>query len=1147
MGIHSKWKPEIAVVGSAEALAGRATALRNDAVDLGIADAGRLVGPCRRGMRLATEPGQNGLRYSGMTKSIERLDTLLASNPATERRSEPTDQVVEKTIDPLAATGPGVTDIALETAAVAASFPVSDWDRYEFLSLIGRGGMGAVYKARDRRLARLVALKFLRADDALFVARFQQEASTLARFDHPNICHIFEVGQVEGKPYLAMQFIDGTSLDQVRIKLSLYQKVAVIRDVALALHEAHRQGIVHRDVKPSNIMMERLSDGITRPVVMDFGIARESVENRGLTETGSVMGTPAYMSPEQARGSSRAVDRRADIYSLGATLYELLTGVPPFGGTDVMDVILAVLHDEPKPPIQFVADLPRDLDTIVLKCLAKEPIHRYDSARALAEELQRYIDGEPILGRRAGLFFRVRRQVRKNKSLFALGTVALCITLTLGVMGIRVQLQAQKQAELAQRLGQEISKMEWLMRSARQMPLHDLAREKDIIRRRMVKLEAELSGYGSLGRGLAHYALGRGHLALHEYPQALRELRQAQADGNESADVHYALGLVLGKHYEQAMYEARLSGGGDWAEKQLQEIEPKYLQPAIESLQKSRALASDTPGYLEAMIAYYRRDYEGAIRQAKEAGKESPWLYEAAKLQGDIHFERALKARDSGKDEQAKQEFGEAVKKYQEAAQVGQSDAEVYEGLAEAWVRQVEMAATRGQPTEVAYAAAIESSDKITAAEPTSTAGPLKKAYAALMTMAISGSGTSSAERVQKCLSEAQVVLVREPENPYASDVAAACNAFAADGAQGRGEDPEPLFRRAIALLEPAVERTPHFLWGLNDMAGTYLAYASFLQLHGSSSTRGYLEKAVNYEKKAMALDESYLIAIQNALFTISRMVMLAQSSVESGGLLTQADDLFERCKKKNGQYQQCYINYLSVYARAAQRAAVTGQAVDGLLKRAKETLVESRKLGGAFLDLEQHAALIHLLEVGALVRDHRDPTQGLGELQNALGKCLAINGQDAMCKTLSAQAGWVSADWANQQKQSGQPQLEEALRKAQEATKSPETYPDAWQVVAETYLRLARLPRTTDVDRLRHLRDGHSAMERCFTLNPRHALGLVTRGELLVAEAELDLVQRQRLAEMAVTKFSEAISSDPLLSTQVEEKRRAAERLVRQ
>lgn len=247
-------------------------------------------------------------------------------------------------------------------------YPVVDWDKYEFLSILGRGGMGAVYKARDRRLNRLVALKFILGDDPALVQRFLQEAHAQARLDHPNLCRVYEVGQVEGKPYIAMQFISGQPLDRACTEMSLHQKVELIRDAALALHEAHRAGIIHRDIKPANIMVERNADGSYRPIVMDFGLARESGENKGLTQTGMVMGTPGYMPPEQARGNTRSMDRRADVYSLGATLYELLTRQPPFDGDEIVDVLLAVLNDDPRPPRALAPDVPLDLDTIVLKC-----------------------------------------------------------------------------------------------------------------------------------------------------------------------------------------------------------------------------------------------------------------------------------------------------------------------------------------------------------------------------------------------------------------------------------------------------------------------------------------------------------------------------------------------------------------------------------------------------------------------------------------------------------------------------------------------------------------------------------------------------------------------------------------------------------
>lgn len=1026
------------------------------------------------------------------------------------------------------------------------------WDRYQVIKVLGAGGMGAVYMARDPRLNRLVALKLVHpglghaggSTGAVFVKRFEREARLQASLDHPHICKVYEIGEMpsdtddSGYPYIAMQLISGKPLHLAQLEMSLFEKVQVLRKVADAMHTAHRQGLIHRDIKPSNIMVERTADGNWHPYVMDFGLARETTGSDN-SRSGIIEGTPRFMAPEQARGDTRHLDRRTDVYALGVTLYEILLGRSPYDGTVDIDILLAVLTVDPKPMRAVDPTIPPDLEAITLKCLEKEQPARYDSAKALADDLQRFIDGEPVLARRIGLTQRLYRQARRHKPLVALGSALLLSLVGLIWYGVRTRLatiereeKAQKQAQLAQRLGQEISKMEWLLRSARQLPLHDLEREKAIIRKRMQQLQTELSGYGSSGRGLAHYALGRGHLALHEYPQALSELRQAQAEGNDSADVHYALGLLLGKHYEQAMYEARLAGGGEWADKQLKELEPKFLQPALLSLQKSRGLLSDTPGYLEALIAYYQRDFAKAEQLAAAAVQASPWLYEGLKLQGDMQLQRALKARDSGQDDEAKKAFSAAVRHYQDAAQIGQSDAEVYEGLAEAWVRQVEMAATRGQPTEVAYAAAIENSDKITTAEPHSTAGPLKKAYAALLTMA----GTGSAERVQKCLAEAQAVLAKEPGNPYASDVAAGCNAFAADVAQSRGDDPEPLLRKSLALLEPAVKKYPYFLWGINDLSNVFVTLGAYLQQRGKPGAKDLFDKALSYANTAIELDATYVTAFRNQLYIHEKMVSELDSAQSLIRVFDDSDRVFRLCMDKNPQFVQCHINYVSVYARASARLMLAGHDVQAKIQRGKETLATARKLGGAFLDLEQYAALLLLVEARLRVVHQQDPTDSLSELADTLGKCLTINPQDAMCRTLAAQAEWVKADWAAQQKLPVGVPLQSAIEKATLATKSPEVYPDAWQVLAESYLRLAGGESTKPAARAKAVQDGLAATDKVFALNPNHALGHATRGQMLLlcAQKEKEAQKKREHAIAATQELERAIRQDAQLTVRM-------------
>jgi eukaryotic-like serine/threonine-protein kinase len=1011
--------------------------------------------------------------------------------------------------------------------------PPSLAERYEDIQFVGEGGMGTVYRGMDPRLGRTVALKLLKGDDPELWRRFLVEARAQARIQHDHVCRVYEAGQANGEPYIAMQFIDGEPLSRLGSRLTLEQRVKVMREVSAAVHEAHRLGMIHRDIKPGNVLVEEREDGSLKPYIMDFGLVRE-VEDQGQTQTGAVLGTPAYMPPEQAKGDVRSMDRRSDVYSLGATLYDVIAGQPPFVAEHPWKLLMMVAYEEPPALRAVKKGVPPELETIVMKCLEREPERRYESARALAEELQRFLDGDPIQAKRASFGYVVLKKVKKHKVAASFGAVLLCATLGVSGAWVRAGRQAAERARLAQALGEDVKEMELFLRNAYSMPLHDVERERDVVRGRLAEIAGRMAVAGEVGEGPGHYALGRGALALGDPAGAREQLEKAIAAGYSSPELEYALGRALGELFRRALDETRRITNEDERKKKVGELEKELRDPALVHLRAASGAKLEAPAYAEGLIALYEGRNDEAQAKGKEAFEKAPWMYEAKNLEGDALFAEGSKYRhDAAFDyERMKSYFMPAVEAYTIAAEMGRSDPEVHRVACELWAKIAEGTSAMGKSpdgdfdaAEAACARAVRSSSRDGAARVQRALVSTGRFFAANTT----ATNLDAAEKAAiEAVNEAVRVRPRDAMALYAQ-----ASTFYVRAMRQAGEGEQVAVAEAIGAFERVLEIEPRFTWALNELGQSYLLQAEVDRLRGRDPRRA-LDNASKQFDRAIEVDPSFSLPVfMKIRASIHRLVYETEHGIDAKATLSTlsgAVGLLDR--QKSGGWLPVFWKAMSLRVRAAYELSM-GADPRGLVAEGLAVIDPFAKPGAETLFLLRERVELRLLGAEHALRSGLEPLPDLGAEREALQKEITNHPAEIDGPVLVARIALLGLRGRAREKKVDDADFEAAFAPLQPVLSSDHD-PRAYQVLAEIHAQkavwLEERGKAPDAD----VERGLAMAEKVLAINPHSAMAFGAKGQLLLARARGAKGEDRRAAARAAREaFAAALRENPRLEAE--------------
>ena len=896
--------------------------------------------------------------------------------------------------------------------------------------------------------------------------------------------------------------------------------------------------------QPSNIMVERTATGGLRPVIMDFGLARESGDSHGLTESGAVMGTPAYMSPEQARGEARRLDQRSDVYSLGATLYDVLLGKPPFEDQTVLNILLKVMNEPPTPLRQIKPDIPEAIELVVSKCLNKEPAQRYQTAKELADDLGRFLSAQKVEARRLSYSYRLSYWARNNRTLAALTFALLCSVIVGSGYGIRARFvaiqkerRAKEQSELSRRIGQSVKDIEWVARTAYLLPLHDASYEKQLVEQRMTEIETELSHHPEIGPRLLSYARGRGLLALHKWKESSAELRRAEQLGHVDLELDYAQGRALSALYSEALDEARKSGDRSFFEKRKAELDSELLKPALSYLERSRGLRTVSSTYVEGLIAFYQDRHDVALSRAEEAHPKAPWLYEAVQLAGDVFLTRARDQRDRGEHDQAEKSFAEAVARYKKAADIGRSEDSVYESLAETYIRWEELEFYRVRNPEPYLKEALAAADKALLASPKESHGHTKKAFAYYFygdyaKRRLNPEATQRAR--QRQLEEGLAAIAAHPNDAYAHDTVGIARFRLAEGAIAANRPTYSLLTEAYSNFRSATMSNPRFPWAYNDHAIALLAEAKQRQQRNHDPLP-LIQQAAERAEQALTIDPNYIYALNTiALANVRACTWDMEHGRDPTIWVARGVDAAQRALRINPRYSFAYGNIGTLYMNLALYELLAGRDVGQSHRLGIEAWQKMAEITGSSAESSSYIGTIHWFSALQLAEQQKDPTAAISAGQQAIASCVTPPNADPYCQDVRARLLALQAAGQNRSGTTSDDLLERAYQESRQVLVAIPDEPDALLSSAEIALQLVHSHASQRAKRKPSvLVQALGSADRALQTAPGWPRALAVKGALLSQKSstETSAVQANTVDANALEFLHAAVAGNPLLT----------------